>query len=149
MATKAEIDAQNKADEEELARLQAEEDAANADDTDDAQPAGGVQKYRVLTGAAVLTATGKNRGTRYDHGAILELNSDDENTQRLVDLRAIELASEPYKGRATGRLISEAANKLAQTNQPTFVPGSVGTPLPANEQAAVVLDPNHPEDADQ
>lgn len=157
MATKAETDAaaaaQQQADDAELARMQAEEDAAKAGvddaDSDQAQSTGGVQKFRVLTSAAVLTAAGKNQGTRYTHGQIIELNADDENVQRLMALKGIELASAPYKGRATGRLIAEAANAAAQEDSPVFLADGQGTKAPDNGQATVILDPNHPEDADQ
>lgn len=103
----------------------------------------GVQKYRVLTGAAVFSRPGHNNGQMLRHGELIELDASDENTQRMVDLRTIELASEKYKGRVTGRVLAHAANTLAQTNEPNFdlVDGQ-GVDLPASQTDVGVSEPS-------
>lgn len=123
-ADAAQIDAQSKALSDAIAQADADK-GKNLDANGDEKPAaksggksGGTQKYRVLTGAATIRSQGRNQATRVDHGKIVELDAGDEDTQRLVDLKAIELASEPYKGRVTGFGLSRAANELAQESQP-------------------------------
>lgn len=132
---KAAQDAQDaavaKAMSDQQAQIEADKDKnldADGEEAASASPSG-VQKYRVLPTAAVIRASGRHAGTRYMNGAIIELDSGDDETQRLVKLGVVHLASEKPLGRITGKGLAQKANEYAQENDAVYEPDGESSPI--------------------